>query len=111
MVVLKKIKGSTLMETMVATVLIVVLFMMSSLLLNTIFASSVSGDKQNINTHLEQLAYRYKTGNLALPHYEEKEEWNIAVASENNGSNTYVVLEATNTKTKQQLKTYTRLAE
>lgn len=112
MVVLRKIKGSTLMETLVATVLIVLLFTMASLLLNSIFASSISGGKnQQLTTHLQQLEYRYKNGIIAIPYYEELEEWNIVLDTENFGATTYLVLEATNNKTKQQLKTYSTLAD
>ena len=40
--VLKRIKGSTLMETLVATVLIVVVFMMASLTLNALFSTTIT---------------------------------------------------------------------
>jgi len=111
MVILKKIKSSTLIETMVATVLIVVLFMMASLLLNTIFASSVSGNKNEISTHLQALEYQYKNGTITIPYYEDLEEWNITMQPENFRGTTYIVLEVTHVKTKQQFKTYSTLAE
>ena len=42
MVVLKKIKASTLMETLVATVLIIVVFMAASMILNNMFLNAMS---------------------------------------------------------------------
>lgn len=99
------------METMVATVLIVVLFMMSSLLLNTIFSANTAANNKQLTAHLQLLEYQYKNGVLSLPYYEELDDWNIAMEAENNGATSYLSLEATNIKTNKKLKTYSALAE
>ncbi len=52
MVVLKKIKAFTLMETLVATVLIVIVFMISSMLLNNLFYNSIKDNTIAIDAHL-----------------------------------------------------------
>lgn len=79
MVVLRKLKASTLMETMVATVLIVVIFMLSSLVLNALFSSQVKSNVQPIQSHLQQLEYQYVNQKIVLPYYEEWESWNISM--------------------------------
>ncbi|UII76201.1 hypothetical protein LV716_18350 [Flagellimonas sp. HMM57] len=79
MVVLRKIKASTLMETMVGTVLIVVIFMLSSLVMNSLFSSQVKGNLQPIHTYLDQLEYQLINGKVTLPFFEEWETWNIAI--------------------------------
>ena len=99
------------METMVATVLIVVLFMMSSLLLNTIFASSVTGNNQQLTTHLQELEYQYKNGTLSIPYYEELNDWDIELDTESIGTSTFLSLQATHRETKQQIRNYSTLAE
>nr|WP_299067290.1 hypothetical protein [uncultured Allomuricauda sp.] len=80
MVVLKKLKASTLMETMVATVLIVVIFMFSSLILNSLFSAQVKGNLQPIKSHLNQLEYQYVNQKINLPYYEEWKTWDITIS-------------------------------
>ena len=61
MVVLKskyKIKGSTLMETLVATVVIVIIFMMASLILNNLFSNTIKNNTQSIDSYLNELQYK-----------------------------------------------------
>ncbi|WP_223826533.1 hypothetical protein [Flagellimonas sp. S3867] len=82
----KKIKASTLMETMVATVLIVVIFMLSSLILNNLFTAQVRGNLQPVKTHLDEVEYLYSTGKLIIPYYEEWEDWSISIEKENDGT-------------------------
>ncbi len=81
MVVLKKLPASTLMETMVATVLIVVIFMMSSLIMNSLMATQVNANLSPVKEHLRGLEYEYLSQQLPLPYYEEWRGWNIAVTS------------------------------
>ncbi|MFS4493179.1 hypothetical protein [Maribacter sp. 2308TA10-17] len=111
MVVLRKIKGATLMETMVATVLIVVIFMIASLLLNSIFSSSIQGNNQQLTSYLNLLEYQYKNNLISVPHYEELDDWDIELLSEEIGASSYLILEATHKTTKKTLKTYTNIAE
>ncbi|WP_299535758.1 hypothetical protein [Ulvibacterium sp.] len=71
MAVLKRVKASTLMETLVATVLIVVIFMISSMLLNNLFSNTLKGSDRQMEEGLNQLIYAYGHGKLGLPYYEE----------------------------------------
>lgn len=84
MAVLTKIKASTLMETMVATVLIVVIFMFSSLILNSLFSAQVKGNLQPIKSHLHQLEYQYTNQKINLPYYEEWKTWEITINAARN---------------------------
>ncbi len=107
MVILEKIKASTLMETMVATVLIVLIFMIASMLMNSIFSSNLQGNTLQLNAHLNQLEYEQKQGLIAIPYEEEWDAWVIEVYSENVANTTYLVLESTHKDSKQQQKKYT----
>jgi hypothetical protein len=84
MAVLRKIKASTLMETMVATVLIVVIFMISSLILNALFSAQVNGNLQPIKSRLDQLEYQYANQQINLPYYEEWKTWHITISASQN---------------------------
>ena len=59
MVILKKIKASTLMETLVASVLIVVVFMISSMILNNLFSNTIKSNTRAIEAHINELQYLY----------------------------------------------------
>lgn len=111
MALLTKVKASTLMETLVATVLIVVIFMMSSLLLNSIFLSSIRGNTQPVQERLQQLEYKYKNGIVAVPYYEEWENWQIEIIPQDNQGSEYIVLEALENTTQKSIKSYLIIEE
>lgn len=90
MAVLKKLVASTLMETLVATVLIVVVFMMASMTLNSLFENTMARNDNEIQQELLYLMYRHENGKLPLPHYGEIGPWNIEVEPIDNTSNTVV---------------------
>lgn len=103
MAVLKKIGASTLMETLVATVLIVIIFTVASMLLNSIFANSIKGNNSEIGTRLHRLQYRYINGKFPVPYYEETGEWEITVFRENGQGQGHIVFRATHIKDKKSL--------
>lgn len=99
MAVLKKIKASTLMETLVATVLIVVIFMISSMLLNNLFYNSIKNNTRAIDAHLNELQYLYQNEKLILSYQDDFNAWSISIVSlKENGKNT-IVFDALNRNT------------
>ena len=50
----RKLSGSTLMETMVSTVLLVVIFMVSSMILSNLFQNHLHYLKKSYSDHLQQ---------------------------------------------------------
>lgn len=79
MALLKKVKASTLMETMVATVLIVIIFMIASLVMNALLSAKIKGDTQAITEELELLQYQYISNKLTVPYFEDRKDWEITV--------------------------------
>ena len=71
------------METLVATVLIVVVFMVASMVLNTLFSNSISQNDQAIRQELLELQYRYEHQILILPYYAEMGTWQLEVTETN----------------------------
>ena len=82
MAVLKKIKAATLMETLVATVLIVIVFMTASLLVNNLFIQSISMNTHDIENFLFELEYELKNETIDLPYSETYKGWEITVNKE-----------------------------
>ncbi|MEK6151987.1 hypothetical protein WIW50_01940 [Flavobacteriaceae bacterium 3-367] len=99
MALLKRIKASTLMETMVATVLIVIIFAVASSLLNSIFLAQIKGNTAAVDTHLGELEYAYRNGKIPLPYEGELQGWEVRMSAQEIKGLTYVVLEAQHRET------------
>lgn len=100
MALLKKIKASTLMETLVATVLIVVIFMISSMTMNNLLVSNIRQNTELAEERLNALEYQYKNKGIKLPYYEDFESWEISILEEKQGGSPLVIMEAENPMTK-----------
>lgn len=98
MALLKKIQASSLMETLVATVLIVVIFMISSLVLNNIITTNIRQNTEKIEERMNRLEYELKNHAIQLPHHEDFDAWEISMFN-NSNKKSQVFLEAINTKT------------
>jgi len=96
MVVLKKVKASTLMETLVATVLIVVIFMLASMILNSLFSSTLKNNTSQVQTYLYELEYQNQTGLLQLPYQEDYNNWLISIENIKENNQQFVEIEAVN---------------
>jgi len=103
MVVLKKLKGSTLMETLIATVLIVVIFMLASMILNNLFYTSIKSSKKDVSRYLNELQYLQQNQALQLPYYETYKNWNISIEKLPENNHDIVEIEAVNPKTKKSI--------
>jgi len=97
MVVLKKIKAATLMETLIATVLIVVVFMIASLTLNNVFSNTTQRDKKVVDVRLKELHYFYLHQQIEIPYDENFMGWQINFTKEKDNT---IEIEAIHTDTK-----------
>ena len=82
MVVLNKIRGSTLVETLVATVLIMVIFVVASLVINSAFLNILRANVIPVESRLHELEYQYSNSLFPLPYMEDYENWQITVQKE-----------------------------
>ncbi len=103
MVVLKKIKGSTLMETLVSSVLIVIIFMIASMILNNLFSNSIKNNTKIIETKLNKLQYQYLKDNIVLPYSDSYKKWNFSVEVINENGFKQIEFEAFNAETNKRL--------
>ncbi|OUS03129.1 hypothetical protein A9Q86_01545 [Flavobacteriales bacterium 33_180_T64] len=108
MVVLKKIKGSTIMETLIATVLIIVIFMLSSMILNNLFSSTIRNNTRLITSHLNELEYLYHNDKLSIPYQDDYQDWTIAILKKKQDNLDVILFSAYNLTTKKtvELMTY-----
>src|SRR5690606_26028918 len=96
MVVLKKIKASTLMETLVATVLIVVVFMISSMILNNLFSNSIKNNTREVDAYLNELEYMYRKKKFTVPYQDEFKDWQITIETNKENNSNKILFEALN---------------
>ena len=103
MVVLKKIKGSTLMETLVSSVLIIIVFMIASMILNNLFSSAIKNNTQAVETKINELHYLFLKGAITLPYSDNFEKWSISVQKITNQGEKLIEFEAFNVDNKKRL--------
>lgn len=78
MALLKKIRGTSLVETLTASVIIVVVFMIASFSFNNVFQNAVRSDDNLLQNRLQELKYLSEYDKLSLPFYEEGTYWTIS---------------------------------
>lgn len=79
MVILKKIKAATLIEVLVASVIILIVFIIGSLSLNNIFVSGIKNNDALLESRLSELTYLISHEKVQIPFYEETENYDIAI--------------------------------
>jgi hypothetical protein len=101
MVILKKIKSATLVETLIATVLILVVFLMASMIINNLFFNTFHHKKELLVNRLDELEYNYINRSIKLPYVEEIDNWDIEIFELNNTD--FVEFKAQNKITKKEV--------
>ncbi|SHI86152.1 hypothetical protein [Aquimarina spongiae] len=84
MAILKKIRGATLIETLTASVLIIIVFMIASLSFNNIFNNHIKRDQSGINNRIKELHYLTIHQKIKLPYVEDYNDWEIQVINQKN---------------------------
>ena len=98
MVVLKKIKGSALLESIIATVIVMVVFVSATLIINTIFKSIIKNNNDALTNRIEAVVYFSKHKKIAVPFYEETAFWEISITPQESR----LLMKATNKKNEKQ---------
>jgi hypothetical protein len=101
MVVLKKVKSATLIEVIVASVLIVIIFMIASLVLNNLVLNTFSKNTHPIENRLNELEYEIQNDVLKLPYQENFKGWDILIKTEETDSKVELLIRATKEKGKE----------
>jgi len=70
------------METLVATVIIMLVFMISSFLLNSLFNNTVKYNTDAVHTHISELMYLSEHNQLEIPFDDTFNDWNISIERE-----------------------------
>lgn len=98
MVVLKKVKSETLIETVVASVLVVIIFMIASLVLNNLVLNTFSKNVHPIETRLNELEYELGNDLIKIPYEENYKGWDIVIQTQKTESKENLFISATNSQ-------------
>lgn len=98
-----KVKGATLIESLVASVIIVVIFAIASLTLNNVFEAAVKNNTSRVDHRMNELNYLYLNNKITSPYQEDFEDWNIQLVHINELQGATVRLEATRAATKKSI--------
>lgn len=85
------------METLVATSIIIIVFVVASLILNNTFRNLMTHDTFSVENRMEELHYLYKNKKLSLPYNEEFKKFEISLDREFQGEVSYLIIEGNST--------------
>ena len=94
----KKLRASSLVEVLVASVIIILIFAIASMTLNNVFQSSIQGNTHSINTHLNKLMYLYEHDKIGKDYQERFKDYDITFSKLIEKDQAYVVIEAIKNK-------------
>jgi len=97
MVVLKKIAGSSLIETLTASVIIMIVFMIASFSFSNVFLNTIKFDEKLLNNRLKELEYFTRNDKINFPYFEQQNYWTISGERNEIGA----IFNITNAKTKE----------
>jgi hypothetical protein len=97
MVILKKIRSATLVESLVATVIILVVFFMASMVLNNLFSNVIKSNTIDIENYCNELEYLYQHQKIKPPYQDTYLNWDIQISLQA-PDNKKLVIEAINTE-------------
>jgi len=97
--ILKKVHASTLVEVLVASVLIIVIFSMASLTLNTLFKSSVKANTTVIENELNKLYYLYQYEKIDNNYKADFSHWELSILKQKENTFYGMILQAKNSQT------------
>ena len=78
MVVLKRIMSSSLIETLIASVIIITVFMIASISFINIFSNELRAKDDRLQSRIREIKYYAKYDQLNYPFYEERKYWIIS---------------------------------
>ncbi len=99
----RKVKSATLIESLVASVIIIIIFTIASLTLNNVFESSIKNNTNRVRNRINELNYLYINDKVKSPYQEDFEDWNIRLLQKTEGQKSFMLLEAVRKETKKNI--------
>lgn len=103
MVVLKKIKASSLNEVLVATTIIVLIFGIAMAILSNLLKMMANRDQYQQHTILNELMYQYENEKLTVPYFASDAKYQVEIVKEQKQAKNWVSFEITSKRTEKKL--------
>lgn len=91
-----KLKASTIVETLIASLIIIIVFAIASLTLNNVFKTNIKKDTTLVQYRLNKLSYLLQKNKISIPYNEEYEGWEISIKNSNSDTDNSLNLIAKN---------------
>jgi len=96
----QKASASSLVETIVATVIIMIVFGIAMNSMLGVVKQTTENSTHKIDSKLQKLSYEYQNNVLKVPNTIEIPQWSIVIKEQQEGKLTFVVFRATHKKNK-----------
>ena len=103
MVILKKLKASSLNEVLVATTIIVVVFGIAMAILSNLLRNISLRNTYEQNTVLNELMYQYQNERLKVPYTISDGKYKVDVVQEKKLNNTWISFEITSKRSNKKM--------
>ncbi len=100
---LKKIKASSITETIVATTIIVIVFSISIFSINTILEQRIESNTHHIEQKMREYIYTNQYTKKRLPDNFSEGNWIVSISKEQKEGTDFLVLEATHKKSQKKI--------
>ena len=91
---IKKVSASSLVETLIATVVIMIVFGIAMATVSNILERTVRSNSRFIENELTRLEYFYQNGQVKVPSQMEIQNWTVDIDLEKEGNIDFVVFTA-----------------
>ena len=78
----KKVMATTLVEVLVASVLIIIIFVIASLSLNNVFKSTIKNNTRVIEAELNKIQYLYQHQKISDKYQDDLGEWEFSISKQ-----------------------------
>ncbi len=95
-----KLKGSSLVETLLATVIILIVFGIAMTTVMNVLERTIKTDTSKIDSELNKMTYQYHHGFIKVPSEEKIGLWNVEISRELKANVAYVIFKASHAKSK-----------
>ena len=92
----KKLEGGSIVETLVASILIMIVFGISLVTVGNVLERTVKSNTRFVDNELYRLEYLYKNGKIQAPDVIQTKDWRIEIDIEKDRDVEYIVFKATN---------------
>lgn len=102
-IIFRKVKASSITETIVATIIISIVFAIAILSLNNVLQNTIENDTSAIEQKVNEFIYKSQYQKVIISNTFEDGDWVVSLEKEKQNNVDFIVIEAFNRKTKRKL--------